>query len=65
VVSHRFHTLAYVNAVLCTAACVNHPPDPASTVDDGELLGEAGQIEAENCIVEEFFHPEQAFGMTF
>jgi hypothetical protein len=40
-------------------------PDPASTVDDGELQGKAGQIEAENCIVEEFFHPEQAFGMTF
>ena len=28
-------------------------------------LGDVDQIEAENCIAEEYFHTEQTFGMAF
>ena len=32
---------------------------------DSDFLGDVDQIEAENCIVEEYFHPEQTFGFAF
>ena len=32
---------------------------------DSDFLGQVDQIDAENCIVEEYFHPEQTFGFAY